>query len=274
MRPFLTWSASTPRSGDNIHMVDMSTLLTVRTTDYYQSSPTAGFDSLHPSQTGYQKMGDAWYPALTAEYQALEATPTPTPTPTATSRQRQRRLIPTATPTPDPTVTPTVDPTADADAYRHALAHPKPVAFTHAEPQPDDHAGPREVLRRLRHVGGNQRLMLDRRLQRDEQGHLDRDRWPVRHAQHSHHEPGEHVGGGRPQRQAVPGDGNRTPGIAFTGGVWVRASAHQHHDLVVAARTASEQHGARLCPRQLESDRRQVAFLDGRATPRRKPATA
>jgi len=63
--------------GDKIEMVDMSTLLTLNTSDYYQSTPGGGYDSLHPSQTGYNKMADAWYPTLTARYQAIAGTTPP-----------------------------------------------------------------------------------------------------------------------------------------------------------------------------------------------------
>jgi lysophospholipase L1-like esterase len=67
--------------GDDVTLVDFSTLLVPNTADYYQSCATCGRDSLHPSQQGYDKMADAWYPALTAAYQALLGTTPPPPPP-------------------------------------------------------------------------------------------------------------------------------------------------------------------------------------------------
>ena len=113
--------------GDDIQMVDMSTLLTLNTADYYQSSPTAGYDPLHPSQQGYDKMADAWYPALTASYEAMEGAVTPTPTPTETPTPTPAPTetpSPSPSPTPTPTLTPMATPTpSPAPALVDYFAH-------------------------------------------------------------------------------------------------------------------------------------------------------
>jgi lysophospholipase L1-like esterase len=63
-------------------------------------------DGVHPDDSGFQKMSDRWYPALTGLLGGATTGPTPTVTPTVT-----RTATPTATRTPTPTPTRSATPT-------------------------------------------------------------------------------------------------------------------------------------------------------------------
>jgi lysophospholipase L1-like esterase len=207
--------------GDNLHMVDMSTLLMVRTTDYYQSSPTAGFDSLHPSLTGYQKIADAWYPALTADYQSLEGSATPSPT-----------VDPTATPTVDPTATPTTDPTADptpTDTPSPTLS-PTPSPTPTPSPSPTPSPTPTITPALVKYFGG-----CDMSVEKSAScwtgvyNATSKVTWIATDGQsgtHSIRLTSPTSTSAAAGLNAKPSPVTSTsPGVAFTAGVWVRASA-------------------------------------------------
>ncbi len=201
----------------------MSTLLTVRTTDYYQSSPTAGFDSLHPSQIGYQKMGDAWYPALTAEYQALEASATPSPTPT---------VDPTATPTVDPTVDPTASPTVDPSATPTPTPSPtdSPLPTPSPSPSPSPSPAPTITPALVKYFGGcDTSVETSASCWTGVYNATSKLTWIATDGQSGTHSiritsPTSTTAAAGLNAKPSPVT-STSPGVAFTGGVWVRASA-------------------------------------------------